>query len=328
MSNLISRIPLKFVYIIYWLLLFYLVAALGWWYFELDQLNDSMLAYHTEQFKTFKTITLSEYQSFLDEHERNAKQYLGEGLTFFVLTILGALFVYAAIKRQLYYHQQQRNFMMAVTHELKTPIAITKLGLETLLRHRLDEQRQTRILQDAINETERLDVLCNNILLSAQLESGGYKMTRQEFDGSELVHKSVSAFKRRYPNRYFQTTIASGILLEGEEFLIQLVINNLLENAIKYTPQDKELTISLTDNGDEVLIEVADQGDGIPDAEKKRVFDKFYRMGDESKRKTKGTGLGLYLSAKIIQDHKGFISLENNYPSGCVFKVHLPKFEL
>ncbi|MEY4661422.1 MAG: hypothetical protein RLZZ42_1374, partial [Bacteroidota bacterium] len=167
MSNFISRIPLKFVYIIYWLLLFYLVAALGWWYFELDQLNDSMLAYHTEQFNTFKTISLAEYQSFLDEHERNAKQYLGEGLTFFVLTILGALFVYAAIKRQLYYHQQQRNFMMAVTHELKTPIAITKLGLETLLRHRLDEQRQTRILQDAINETERLDALCNNILLSA-----------------------------------------------------------------------------------------------------------------------------------------------------------------
>jgi K+-sensing histidine kinase KdpD len=326
MSNFISKIPLKFVYFIYWLLLFYLIAALGWWYFELDQLNDSMLAYHTEQFYTFKTISLAEYQFFLDEHERNAKQYLGEGLTFFVLTILGALFVYAAIKRQLYYHQQQRNFMMAVTHELKTPIAITKLGLETLLRHRLDEQRQTRILQDAINETERLDALCNNILLSAQLESGGYKMTRQDFDASELVNKSVNAFKRRYPNRKFQVDVTAGIQLEGEAFLIQLVINNLLENAIKYTPQDKEITIRLIDEQSKVLIEVADEGDGIPDSEKKRVFNKFYRMGDESKRKTKGTGLGLYLSAKIIQDHNGFISIENNYPSGCVFKVHLPKF--
>ena len=326
MYNLISRIPLKTIYAIYWLLLVYLIAALGWWYFELDQLNDSMLAYHTDQYLKFKTISLETLKNFEDEHSRNAKQYLGEGLTFFVLTILGAFFVYLAIKRQLYYHQQQRNFMMAVTHELKTPIAITKLGLETLVRHKLDEQKQLKILQDSINETERLDSLCNNILLSAQLESGGYKMTREEFNCSALISRSVSAFKRRYPLRNFNVEIPEDIVAYGEEFLIQLVVNNLIENAIKYTPQDKSITTRLLDLPNLVQVEIADEGQGIPDAEKKKVFDKFYRMGDEAKRKTKGTGLGLYLSAKIIQDHKGFVKLENNYPSGCVFKVQLPKF--
>lgn len=326
MRNLISRIPLRSVYLIYWLLLVYLIAALGWWYFELDQLNDSMLAYHAEQYHQFKTITGEDFRVFQDEHDRNAKQYLGEGLTFFILTILGAFFVYGAIKRQLYYHQQQRNFMMAVTHELKTPIAITRLGLQTLVRHKLDEQRQNKILQDAINETERLDALCNNILLSAQLESGGYEMTKQEFNCSSMLHKSIAAFKTRYPQRVFDLDMPEDVLVVGEEFLIQLVVSNLVENAIKYTAQDIAIATSLTETDDAVIISVADLGQGIPDSEKKKVFEKFYRLGDESKRKTKGTGLGLYLSTKIIQDHKGTIHLENNYPSGCVFKVKLPKF--
>lgn len=326
MDNFMSRIPIRTIYAFYWLLLVYLIAALGWWYFELDQLNDNMLAYHTDQYLKFKTIPLETFRKFQDEHNRNAKQFLGEGLTFFVLTIVGAFFVYLAIKRQLYYHQQQRNFMMAVTHELKTPIAVTKLGLETLVRHKLDEQRQAKILQDSINETERLDALCNNILLSAQLESGGYKMTRDEFNCSDLVSKCVAAFKRRYPLRNFNLEVQEDIFVLGEEFLLQLVLNNLLENAIKYTPQDKTITARLSETADKVHIEVIDQGSGIPDLEKKKVFEKFYRMGDESKRKTKGTGLGLYLSAKIVQDHNGLIKLENNYPSGSVFTVQLPKF--
>ncbi len=325
MRKFFDRIPLKFINYVFWLLLMYLIAALAWWYIELDQQNDLMLAFQLEQ--AMKNIALAPgaIDALQDAHDRNAKQYIGEGFTFLIITILGAVFVYSVVRRQIRFHLQQKNFMMAVTHELKTPIAVTKLNLETLRRHKLDEERQSKILGDAINETERLDALCNNILLSSQLESGGYKLTKQEFDCAEMLSSAVSAFQKRYPARSFALEVSGPVVLNGEEFLIRLVLNNLIENAVKYTTPEMPISVSLQELDHQAIIKVADLGAGIPDAEKQKVFEKFYRVGDESKRKTKGTGLGLYLSTKIVKDHKGSISIENNHPVGTVFKVILPK---
>ncbi len=325
MRKFFDRIPLKFINYVFWLLLIYLIAALAWWYIELDQQNDLMLAFQLEQVMKNSTIDPGALDAVRDAHDRNAKQYIGEGFTFLVITILGAVFVYVVVRRQIRYHLQQKNFMMAVTHELKTPIAVTKLSLETLRRHKLDEERQSKILGDAINETERLDALCNNILLSSQLESGGYQLTKQEFDCTAMISSAVSAFQKRYPARSFSVQVPGAVLLNGEEFLIRLVLNNLIENAVKYTKPEMPISISLEELDHQAVIKVADLGAGIPDAEKQKVFEKFYRVGDESKRKTKGTGLGLYLSTKIVKDHKGSISIENNHPVGTVFKVTLPK---
>ncbi len=320
-----DRIPLKFINYVYWMLLVYLIAALAWWYIELDQQNDLMLLFQQEQVMKNNPADPGALAAVQDAHDRNAKQYIGEGLTFLVITILGAVFVYSVVRRQIRYHLQQKNFMMAVTHELKTPIAVTKLSLETLRRHKLDEERQSKILGDAINETERLDALCNNILLSSQLESGGYQLTKQEFDCSGMVLSAVAAFQKRHPARIFEVNVPTGMVLHGEEFLIRLVLNNLIENAVKYTEKDVPVRVGLEEFDNTLLITVADLGAGIPEMEKQKVFDKFYRVGDESRRKAKGTGLGLYLSTKIVNDHKGHISVENNHPVGTVFKVMLPK---
>lgn len=325
MHKFFDRIPLKFINYVFWLLLIYLIAALGWWYIELDQQNDLMLAFQLEQAIKNSAMVPGAIEAVQDAHNRNAKQYIGEGFTFLIITILGAVFVYSVVRRQIRFHLQQKNFMMAVTHELKTPIAITKLNLETLRRHKLDEARQSKILGDAINETERLDSLCNNILLSSQLESGGYQLTKQEFDSAEMLSAAVSAFQKRYPTRSFALQVPGAVLLNGEEFLIRLVLNNLIENAVKYTTPEMPISVSLEEQEHQAIIKVADLGAGIPDAEKQKVFEKFYRVGDESKRTTKGTGLGLYLSTKIVKDHKGSISIENNHPVGTVFKVILPK---
>jgi K+-sensing histidine kinase KdpD len=325
MRKLLDRIPFRFVNLIYWLLLAYLIAALAWWYFELDQQNDRMLAFQQEQvIKEFGNDSVK-MEALQDEHHRNASQYIGEGLTFLLITLAGAFFVYNAVRRQIRLHKQQSNFMMAVTHELKTPIAVTKLNLETLKRHQLDEEKRSRILGDAINETERLDGLCNNILLSSQLESGGYQFTLQEFNASQMVMAAVKSFSSRFPHRKFVLNVPDHIVILGEDFLLRLVVNNLLENGVKYAPAELPLTISLSEYTETIEFSVADLGEGIPDTEKQRVFDKFYRLEDESRRKTKGTGLGLFLSTKIVQDHRGKLILENNHPQGSVFKVILPK---
>jgi signal transduction histidine kinase len=215
--------------------------------------------------------------------------------------------------------------MMAVTHELKTPIAVTKLSLETLKRHQLDEDKKNKIIHQAINETERLDTLCNNILLSSQLDAGGYQLSKNNVNISGLLNSIVEAYANRYPERSFQHQIEKGLHCIGDEFLIRIAINNIMGNAVKYTPSHApvEITCALVDGQTEILVK--DQGDGIPDQMKSKIFEKFYRLEDERTRKAKGTGLGLYLSTKIIQDHGGSMFVKDNTPKGSIFVIHLPK---
>jgi signal transduction histidine kinase len=325
MRKFLDRVPLKLINYIYWFLLLYLLAALAWWYIELMQQNDVLFNYQQSQLSQSSVSDPESAMNLIrDEHDRNAKQYLGEGLTFMVITILGAFFIYGVVRRQISLQMQQQNFMMAVTHELKTPIAATKLSLETLRRHKLDELRQNEILSGAINETERLNALCNNILLSSQLESGGYTLTKHQFDFSAMVASAVAEFRKRYPSRQVDVHSTGNIHFNGEEFLIRLVLNNLLENAIKYTPSESPVTIDLSKNEHTIELKVKDLGPGIPDAEKQKIFEKFYRIGNELTRKSKGTGLGLFLSRKIIKDHNGNLVLENNLPQGSVFRITLP----
>lgn len=325
MRKLLDKIPLKFAEYAFWVLVVYILAALAWWYIELDQQNDLMLQYKTATLQRTGNDTAAALASIQDEHQRNAKQYIGEGLTFFIFILLGGIFLYIAVRRQIRYHLQQRNFMMAVTHELKTPIAVTKLSLETLKRHQLDEDKKNKIIHQAINETERLDTLCNNILLSSQLDAGGYQLSKNNVNISALLNSIVEAYANRYPERSFQHQIEKGLHCIGDEFLIRIAINNIMGNAVKYTPSHApvEITCALVDGQTEILVK--DQGDGIPDQMKSKIFEKFYRLEDERTRKAKGTGLGLYLSTKIIQDHGGSMFVKDNTPKGSIFVIHLPK---
>jgi signal transduction histidine kinase len=325
MGKWIDRISLKYINLVYWLLLFYLIAALAWWYIELDQQNDLMLAFQLEQVQKLPGNTQADVDKIKDAHQRNARQYIGEGLTFLLLTMVGAWFVYQAVRRQIRLHLQQKNFMLAVTHELKTPIAVAKLSLETLKRHKLDPEKQDKILVEAIHETDRLDALCNNILLSSQLESGGYTLNKAEFNCSEMVEDAVASFSKRNKSRLIEHEISKNLWVFGEEFLLRLVLNNLLENAVKYTPNGTPIRVEAFESEHQIQIRVMDQGAGIPDLEKSKIFEKFYRLEDESKRKTKGTGLGLYLSSRIISDHGGNLRIENNKPHGSVFILEIPK---
>ncbi|MFZ9687573.1 MAG: sensor histidine kinase [Chitinophagaceae bacterium] len=325
MRKLLDKIPLKFAEYAFWILVVYILAALAWWYIELDQQNDLMLQYKMETLQNSGLLNKKALSEIQDEHQRNAKQYIGEGLTFFGFIVLGGILLYIAVRRQIRYHLQQKNFMMAVTHELKTPIAVTKLSLETLKRHQLDEEKKTKLIHQAINETERLDTLCNNILLSSQLDAGGYQLSKDLFNVSALLTNAVDAFKIRYPGRKFLLEKAGDLHCVGDEFLIRLVINNIIDNAIKYTKADSDIAFECFEDNDSIEIHVKDQGEGIPSALKSKIFERFYRLEDERTRKSKGTGLGLYLSTKIINDHGGAIEVRDNLPKGSIFVIQLPK---
>ena len=314
---------LAFITLVYWFLLIYIIAALVWWFISLEKQNDLMYSYRLTELNKDDPSYSQKISQLDEDRKRKTTQYIGEGTTFLLLILLGAVFVYRATRKQIRLSHQQQNFMMAVTHELKTPIAVTRLNLETLQKRKLDEHQQEKLISLALDETNRLNLLTNNILVAAQLESGNYTINKQQIDLSTLVQDSITDFTKRFRNREIKEEIADDIFMEGELMLIQMLINNLVENALKYSSKDKPVCVKLYQDGNTIL-KIIDEGAGIQPNEKKKIFDKFYRSGDESVRTTKGTGLGLYLCKRILKDHKGTISVEDNKPVGSVFTITIP----
>ncbi|MES1221870.1 MAG: ATP-binding protein [Bacteroidota bacterium] len=306
--------------IVYWFLLLYMIAALVWWFIALQQQNVQMMEYKIEVLKHDDIHFPEKTEQIRLAAKRKTAQYIGEGSTFLVLIIIGAGFVYRAVRRQFKVQQQQQNFMMAVTHELKTPIAVAKLNLETLQRYNLDEKKRQKILQTALHETNRLNTLASNILVSSQLEEGAYYSTKEDIDLSSLVSSSAKEYQARFPERNWNINLQPEVLIKGDRLLMQMLINNLIENAVKYSPKDTQISI-LLEKDHRVILQVKDEGNGITDEEKKRIFDKFYRIGNESTRSAQGTGLGLYLCKKIAKDHHASIHVSDNSPSGSIFTV-------
>lgn len=308
----------------YWFLLVYIIAALVWWFIALDKQNRQMTNYKLNELILDDPGYATKYDKIQDEKNRKTTAYIGEGITFLLLTLVGAVFVYRAIRRQIKLHQQQQNFMMAVTHELKTPIAIAKLNLETLQKHQLEESKRQKLIQMTLEETNRLNTLANNILVSAQLEGGRYRIAKEATDLGDLVQNCVQDFRTRFPERGWETSIEPETDIEGDPFLLQMLVNNLLENAVKYSPREKPVRCRVSKNHRHIVLAVMDEGPGIPDNEKQKVFDKFYRIGNENTRTAKGTGLGLYLCKKIARDHSATIRVTDNTPTGCIFTVNFP----
>ena len=306
---------------VYWILLAYIVTGLAWWFIALQTTNHQMTEYRLRQLTMDEPHYEARAEAILNEQDRKTAGYIGEGSTFLLLILLGAIFVYREVRRQIRLQLQQQNFMMAVTHELKTPIAVTKLNLETLQKHKLDETRQQKMIQAALQETNRLDTLANNILVASQLEVGGYVQAKEPLDLSALVGHSVHDYRLRFPERRWEDHVEPGINVVGDVMLLQMLVNNLVENAIKYSPREGLITITLNKKGRHTLLSVTDEGQGIPDEEKKKIFVKFYRAGQEVTRKTKGTGLGLYLCRKIAEDHKAVLKVTDNSPVGSIFTV-------
>jgi len=310
---------LALITLVYWVLLLYIIAALVWWFVALNTQNNTMANMRLVEINKDDPKYAEKAIEIRAAQKRKTAQYIGEGCTFLALTLLGAVFVYRAARKEIRVSQQQQNFMMAVTHELKTPIAVARLNLETLQKRKLDEDKQNKLISNTLQEANRLNTLCNNILLASQFDSGLYTSAKEEIDFSTLVNTCVRDFQVRFPQRNIEADIASEIYINGEELLLQMLVNNLIENALKYSPKEMPVIVSLSSHDNKIEMSVKDFGIGIPPQEKNKVFEKFYRTGDERTRKTKGTGLGLYLCRKIAEGHKGYISVTDNAPTGSIF---------
>ncbi|WP_293914596.1 MULTISPECIES: sensor histidine kinase [unclassified Sphingobacterium] len=247
---------------------------------------------------------------------------IGEGMFFLLIFLWGVLRLKNNFKREHKIHQQQQNFLLAITHELKSPLASVKLYIQTILKRDLDKEQQQMFLQNSLKDIERLDDLVENVLLTTKLENRSYNLPKEEFNLTEMVESIVDRLqKNSCRSQIIKPDLDVDVRIVADKFAITNVVTNLIENAIKYSPPCASVFVRLKRESGKLIFSVTDHGIGIPDEEKKNIFNKFYRVGNESTRKTKGTGLGLYIVKTVLQKHNASIKVKDNTPSGSIFEV-------
>ena len=249
---------------------------------------------------------------------------VGEGTVFLLLLLYAFYRIRKASNKEIELVTQQKNFLLSVTHELKTPIAATKLQLQTLLKHKqLDPAQQEQLLVNAVNETNRLNRLIEDVLLANSADKD-LNLNKENINVSELTVQTIqNYFSDKKTKGILNTEIQNGIFASVDKLLFPSLIINLTENAFKYSPENSPVHLSLAKQNDKLVLAVSDNGFGIPNKEKEKIFEKFYRIGNEETRKAKGTGLGLYIVERIIHAHHGKIELTDNKPNGSVFKISI-----
>lgn len=318
----------KPIYLFY-ILVFYVLFQFSWWAYLLVNLNkevckqkyEYLISAHSDENEIQKETLLYEREL----HKRWA-MVAGEGAVFLSLLIVGIYITKNAFKREFALAKQQKNFLLSITHEFKSPLAAVKLNLQTLQKRKLEPEQKEHVIRKALLETERIHLLIENALIASRLESHNYEYYFEPIDLSLFLKDAVNEFIDRQDHEHtISHSIESGLHINGDKMALISLIYNLLENAEKYSPADTQIKVTLTkENAKEAILTVSDEGHGIPEQERHKVFEKFYRMGNEDTRKTKGTGLGLFIVHHVVGLHNGSIRIKQNHPQGAIFEIKIP----
>jgi signal transduction histidine kinase len=250
---------------------------------------------------------------------------LGEGLVFFLILIIGFFITFKSLKKEIKFSQQQRNFLLSITHELKTPIAAIKLYLQTIQRRKPEADKLEQMILKSLIENERLNTLVENILTVTKMEDQAYPLNKEIFNLSEFIEDvGLKIMDAQEKSINFEFILQPDVEFNGDKNALYIVLINLIGNAIKYSEEGSNLTISLFQKNGETAFSIADEGPGIAKEEKDEVFKKFYRIGNESTRTNKGTGLGLFIVKQIVQLHGGRAFVKRNKPKGSIFVCSFP----
>jgi two-component system phosphate regulon sensor histidine kinase PhoR len=260
------------------------------------------------------------------KQSRVISMYALEGFVMMALLFWGIIWIYHNLQNKLKLKRQQSNFLLSITHELKTPLASIKLYLETLQKRALDKEQAATIVTNSLIDVSRLRDLVDNILLAAQLDTSKYELQHFETNISELVemvtHKYITP--RNIQHRV-NINIEKGVFLTTDEAAIEMILTNLLSNAVKYSPADGKIDVQLRTDSTHVILCVSDEGQGISAGDKEFIFSKFYRSGDEQTRKSKGTGLGLFIVKNLLNLLGAEIKVKDKHTKGTTFELTFKK---
>ncbi|HLP54806.1 MAG TPA: HAMP domain-containing sensor histidine kinase [Fluviicola sp.] len=248
---------------------------------------------------------------------------IGEGSVFLLLLLFGLYKIKTSINKEINMARQQQNFMLSVTHELKTPIAANKLYLQTLLKRSLSDEKRAEMIQKAIDETNRLELLVEQILTASRLEQEKMALQKEPVDLELFFTELIAVQQKRFDTPIHLDLEKTGRLVT-DKLVFATICNNLIENAWKYGATEKGIQVTVRGTESHCVILVRDFGKGIPAGQEKAIFRKFIRLENEETRSTKGTGLGLYIAYQFTKALNGKLLLLKTDGPGACFEISIP----
>ena len=246
--------------------------------------------------------------------------WLYQSILLLFLVGVGIYGVFSSIEKIYKLNKQQNNFLLSVTHEFKTPIAAIRLMLQTSKHPKVKEEKRIELVDNSIQTTHRLEELAENMLTAMQIESNAYQYNLSPVDFSNLVNKVIN---NQQIKGQISAEVEPDIFVEGDDFILRMVVNNLIENAFKYS-NNQPIEVSLSRGQKWKRLSIKDQGIGLKKEDYKNIFKKFYRVQDEETRVSKGTGLGLFIVKQALEKHSGKVFLSANTDRGVTFTILLP----
>lgn len=293
--------------ILIYLLAFYVLLQFVWWGYQIIDLG--ALADQTQEDTSRRIIMI-----------------IGEGGVFILILMAGFWKIQQSIAKEIQLSQRQNNFMLSITHELKTPLTSIQLALQTLKKRNLKIEDRADLIAKALGSNQRLSSLIENIINASRLESNDFTPRREIFPLKTFLQNKTTELTASHEQATVKLNCEVDII-HADTYMLETIFNNLLENAIKYSGENPKMEIIVKQNEKFIEIIISDQGTGITAEEKQQIFKKFYRVGNEISRSQKGSGLGLFITSEFVQLHKGRIKCENNKPAGTKFIIELPNGE-
>jgi signal transduction histidine kinase len=240
----------------------------------------------------------------------------------------GLVATYRLVRRDSEIARLKSDFVANVSHDLKTPLALIRMFAETLEMDRVpDEQRRREYYGVLTRESERLSRLIDNVLDFSRIESGRQRYDIAPGPVEPLVHEVMESFRHPLHQQGFTTEVTVDPDLPDvplDPDAIKQALANLVDNAMKYSADRRRIRVTARRVGAGVVMEVADEGIGIPAPERERIFEKFYRVGRSETQGRRGSGVGLALVKHIVEAHRGHITVESRPGEGSRFALHLP----
>lgn len=281
--------------------------------------------YESHYFEKPFGVQVTQYNNYI------LQQILPEGifsLILFLLIVTSFIFSYRSIKSHIKLATLKDDLISNISHELKTPVATVKVAIESI--QAMDPVEKKEKIKDylgmASEEIERLELLVNKVMNTVLNENGKLVYQKVYHDLNIITQETIQTLqlqnKQTEFNFYSDTENATVL---GDALHLKGILFNLAENSIKYAKDKSIITIKISSTPDHIVLTWSDNGPGIPEAYKTKIFEKFFRVPSGNIHNTKGYGLGLFYVAQVMKEHKGSIKVKNNPDTGCTFTLQFPK---
>ncbi len=250
------------------------------------------------------------------------------GSLFFLLVLGGVIWLCVKLVLEMRLNQSQRAFLDAVTHELKTPLSSFRLGLETLERHELEDEKRHQFIGRMGEDLDRLERTVEQVLAAARAEETlRSHVDRDQVELQALLAENIDELRARHnlDGACVEIAPTRPVRVRGDAEELRLVFRNLFENAVKYSDRPVHIRVGIEENQDgRIRVEISDQGIGIPKRELRRIFRRFHRAGRDVQRQVSGLGLGLFVVRSLLRKHGGrIVALSEGAGRGSRFVVTL-----